>query len=529
MQKLHRLLLIAALVAIYLFGSYASLKAGLTWDELPEYFTFLANVTAVHGLLHGDITAYKELLNFGDRYYGIGFHVPAHFIQQLIEKPVAGYFDITRDTAYFLSKHWVVFNLFFCSGILVRNLMRQFTSDEIFSSLAVICFLLWPYVFGHAMINVKDIPFMFAWLLCTNYSFSMARRYCDGQTIGRLSILLLAIFTGWLFSIRIAGILVLFQYMIMAFYLRGARRSSESLQVAFPAAHIPLFAICLAFFVYVAYPVFWMNPFEVFNAIAYMSHHPSGELNVCTRTFDICMHGKSPITYIPLWLSVKLPVAIIAGYLILPMALMRMTGRNNGIDSRLFKTALLTSLSIPLLLIVRHVSLYNEIRQLLFLMPLFYCVGMVSLYIVSRKIAIAALLVSISIFIADQYLAFPYQYIWFNEVARQFKVEKYFEIDYWGASGRGLANQLTVAVKRVGPVNCLYADPYLLTLPFLGKEFTGCYRWLYDLPPDSPRPYLTASFSKTTRIVNCPEILREKFRLFLGNGDITVGSIRYCQ
>lgn len=536
MQKLHRLLLIAALVVIYLFGSYASLKAGLTWDELPELFTFFTNVAAVDGLLHGDITAYKELLVFSDKYYGVGFHLPAHFFQLLIERPVAGYFGIEQTDAYMLSKHWVVFNLFFCSGILVRNLMRQFTGDEIFSSLAAIGFLLWPYVFGHAMINVKDIPFMFAWLLCTNYSFSMARRYFDRQTIGRQSIILLAIFTGWLFSIRIAGVLILFQYMIMIFFLRGARCGRESLQATFPVTHISLFAICLLIFVYVAYPVFWTNPFEVFNAITYMSHHPTGELNVCTRTFGICMHGKSQIAYIPLWLSVKLPVAIIAGYLILPLAVMRMAGRNNGIDSRLFKTALLTSLSIPLLLIVRHVSLYNEIRQILFLMPLFYCVGIVSLYFVSRKIAIASLLVSISIFIADQYLAFPYQYVWFNEVARQFKVEKYFETDYWGAAGRGLANQLNIESKRVGPLNYIYGDMDFLIRPFLDKEtakyFQGRDVLNSDTPnPDNPllRPYLAASFYFSGYVVNCPEIHREKFRLFLGNGDITIGKIQYCK
>jgi hypothetical protein len=161
---------------------------------------------------------------------------------------------------------------------------------------------------------------------------------------------------------------------------------------------------------------------------------------------------------------------------------------------------------------------------------------MMSLYFVSRKIAIASLLASISIFIADQYLAFPYQYVWFNEVARQFKVERYFEIDYWGAAGRGLASQLNIESKRVGPFNYVYGDMDFLIRPFLDKDtakyFQGRDRLNSDaLNPDPPplRPYLAASFPFSDYVVNCPEIYREKFRLFLGNGDITVGKIQYCK
>jgi hypothetical protein len=528
MSKLHRPLLIAALATIYLFGSYASLKAGLTWDEMSETIISILNFEAVKGLLHGDMTAYQQLQAFGDKYYGVGFHIPAQIILMLIGKPIAAHFGLADLDAYMLAKHWVVFSLFFCSGFLVRYLMRLFTGDEIFSSLAAVGYLLWPYMFGHAMINVKDVPFMFAWLLCTSYSFFMARRYEGGQPIGRLSVCLLAILTGWLISIRIAGVLISLQYMISLLFLWGYLRKNASPRPAFSLSNIPLFLVCLILFVYISYPVFWINPLQVFNAIARMSHSPTGDLG-CTRIYGLCVSAPPPTFYIPAWLSVKLPVLVIAGYLILPLAFVKQAARETGGGMQFFKVALFTSLSIPLLLIVRHVSLYNEIRHILFLMPLFYCVGVASLYFVSRKAAVASLMASICIFSADQYLAFPYQYVWFNEVARQFKVEKYFETDYWGASGRGLANQLTIAAKRVGTVNCIYADPDSLIRPFMGKDYAGCLKWLYYLKPTDPRPYLTSSFSKTIFAVNCPELHREKFRLFLGKGDITVGRVQYCQ
>ena len=41
--------------------------------------------------------------------------------------------------------------------------------------------------------------------------------------------------------------------------------------------------------------------------------------DVCTNTLGSCMHPKDlPSTYIPIWLSVKLPLFIIIGIILLP-------------------------------------------------------------------------------------------------------------------------------------------------------------------------------------------------------------------
>lgn len=527
MQRLNKSLFMIALVVIYLFGSYASLHAGLTWDELAEFWTTMVNIVAVNGLLHNDMAAYQKLLSYGPRYYGVGFNIPAHLVQNLIAGPVAGYSGVSMGDGYLLSKHWLAFTLFFSSGFMVRYLMRLLTADELVSSLATIGYLLWPYVFGHAMLNVKDIPFMFAWLLCTSYSFSMVSRCWKGQKIGHVPVILLAIFTGWLISLRISGILIFLQYMITAFVFRSELRRSTLSGGVRPATNILLFLFCIVIFVYVSYPVFWLHPLDILNAVQYMSQHTI--VDSCTRTFGVCIKNQPPIAYIPMWLSVKLPLLVIAGYLLLPVAYMKMASRGAGMSMQFFKASFLVTLFIPLLLALRHVVLYDEIRHVLFIMPLFFCVGVASLYFVSRKAAIISLVASACIFTADHFLAFPYQYIWFNEIARQFKVEKYFAIDYWGASGRGLAAQLLLVEKRVGPVNCIYAEPDFLIRPFMGNNFAGCFLPLDLRTLTSPRPYLTTSFSRTSTVVDCPEVQREKFRLFLGNGDITVGKVLYCK
>ena len=50
-----------------------------------------------------------------------------------------------------------------------------------------------------------------------------------------------------------------------------------------------------------------------------------------------------------------------------------------------FGTLLATSIIIPMLLIFANVNLYDEIRHILFLIPLFLFLGLVSLYFFSKK------------------------------------------------------------------------------------------------------------------------------------------------
>ena len=97
------------------------------------------------------------------------------------------------------------------------------------------------------------------------------------------------------------------------------------------------------------------------------------------------MYAKNlPPTYIPIWLSVKLPFIILLGIFLLPF-----TEKKIFIDNKkniFFGTILSVSILIPLILIFRNVTLYDELRHIMFLIPLLFILGIVSLYIFSKKI-----------------------------------------------------------------------------------------------------------------------------------------------
>jgi len=80
-------------------------------------------------------------------------------------------------------------------------------------------------------------------------------------------------------------------------------------------------------------------------------------------------------------------------------------------------------------IVVMRSHLYDETRQLLFVYPLLFLTGSVALYVMSRKLAPVAALLSFAIFVWDQVQLHPYQYVYFNEVARFLDIDRLFETE----------------------------------------------------------------------------------------------------
>ena len=70
MSKLEK----TCLLIFTLVGVWASIHVGIAADDWPEYVTLQMNLAAILGLWSGDFTPYQALIEFGDRYYGMGFH-----------------------------------------------------------------------------------------------------------------------------------------------------------------------------------------------------------------------------------------------------------------------------------------------------------------------------------------------------------------------------------------------------------------------------------------------------------------------
>ena len=197
-------------------GVWASIGIGVTWDEDSEFNTLLLNWKAVYGLLQGSTDDYQALINYRDRYYGVGFHIVSGGLSFLLSHALPNLSGLDDRGWRLVLTHIPIFLSFVASGYLLRFLLLRFTQSQLTALLGMLAFLLWPYLLGHSLMNVKDIPFLFVWLLCTIECISVLDllESSTNKYPKRLiyKILLLGFLTAWLFSIRVTGVLIFIEF-----------------------------------------------------------------------------------------------------------------------------------------------------------------------------------------------------------------------------------------------------------------------------------------------------------------------------
>ncbi len=470
-MRLAQFALFAALLA---FGCLASLQQGLTWDEAREQETFDLSGKALAGLLRGDPAPIDAMQAYRDRYYGVGFHALAYPLQLALRPYVERTAGIDADDALLLAKHPAAFLAFALSVLVFYRVLRMFVRERLLATAFTAAYALYPYLFGHATLNVKDVPYMAAWLACTWLSLRLVRHHLAGKGWRFGEGLALALATALLASIRITGLLILAQ-LLFTFAL--ADRAAGSAvpargRLLRPAPSLAFFALVMTLVV-AAYPVLWPDPIQgLFGAVKYMGEHP---WNGCTLTWGECMRAQElPATYLPSWLVVKLPLVALVGIALAPFAYPRIaadTFRRVG-----FLTLAFGSLYLVAYAVVARTPLYDESRQFLFVYPLLFLLACVALDALSRPLALGAAALAVAMFAGDDLQLNPYQYVYFNEAARFLDVDRLFLTDYWAESGREMGRLIAADAKLTRDVECIYAQPIDHFRPFLGggrcvKEF----------------------------------------------------------
>lgn len=443
---------LAAFFLLAIIGIYAALNAGISWDEEAEYKTYLTNLAVFQGLLKGDLGPYADLAVYYDRYYGVGFHLLSHGLGSFLYSLKPDLFIYSTLGSRLIWAHLGTFLAFLASSIFFRACLLVLTKDRLIASLGMFAFLLWPYLFGHALMNVKDVPFLFIWLLCTYLALNIFIYARGDMRSPWCGFAVLGLVTGWLISIRVSGVLIFIEYFwLMIFWYVFNRPTKFKFSVVQFALSF-LLALCLG--VYLLYPILWLNPFEFSKALAYMSSHPwLGN----TLTAGQLIESKTRLPfYILSWLSVKLPIVVIVGLCLLPFVFLSKTFRNEKSVQYWAVAALgISVLSILSLLVIKRVGLYNELRQILFMAPLLMMLAIVALKWFNRKLAIVALVASTALMAIDDITLNPYQYTYVNELARHTELGKKYETDYFGLSVSQTARWLNES-NVDGSSQCLY-------------------------------------------------------------------------
>ena len=158
-----------------LIGAYLSINTGITHDETYDYNVWIANKNYILNFFFGyDLdTTY---LSGGGKFYGSGFH----YLSSLLEFFTGNLPQLSSyegDAKKILSKHISVFLFFVLSGLFFKKILKIIINDNYFVNLGTIFYLLYPYLLGHSFFNVKDIPFLSLWLICSYYIIRISRNY----------------------------------------------------------------------------------------------------------------------------------------------------------------------------------------------------------------------------------------------------------------------------------------------------------------------------------------------------------------
>ena len=516
------------LTLFFFIGSYFSIQTGITHDEAHEQEVWEYNVNAVKSIYNKN-DDYQNLQNYRYKYYGIGFQIFSQPVQIPIKFLIKKYSNIDNLGAHLLSKHFAIFLLFCLSGVFFFLIIKKITNDKNFSYLATILYLLYPYLLGHGFYNPKDSPFSSIWLICTYFSFRLSDDFLDKDKLKIFNILMLSFFTSLLISVRIAGILIFIQYLITFLILIELKKESVFYYIKKYLKKIFLFLTLTLFLVYLSYPVFWKNPLQIIDSILFMGRFP--DATGCTMLFGKCVPAqKLDITYIPSWILIKLPLIILIGLILIPFSEKKIFIINK--NKIFFGTIFISVLVFPILLIVNKVVLYDDIRQILFLVPLLFILGITSIYFFSKKISIFLTLFFITFFLYENIKIYPYQYSWLNIPSRLVDINKNFDSDYWSVSGKNMANYISKKENKYNNDICIFGWPQHSFKPFLNQKKFLCFKPDSELHKKNIRPFIGIQIGRNLRrgIPNgCSIEHKESFKLLFHSDEIITGKLLYCK
>jgi len=514
------------LIFIYIIiGTYLSLTNGITSDESFEQLNWVENLNGVKNLLiNGE---YNEFLEYQDKYHGIAFHYISQPIQFLLYKLISDLNNSTEYAGYLMSKHVVVFLFFSFSSIFFYRLIFKITNNEIFSILSTSTYLLYPYLFGHSLFNMKDIPFLSMWIITTFYSLRIVEDIFLEKNISNKSLIFLAILSSFLISIRILGFVIFFQFLISLIILFNFKNLNFINFIKKYFNHLIIFIITFSIFIYIFNPVFWLNPLEIVNSVIWMSQYFN---NICTLTLGDCMSSLSlPSSYYFIWLFFKLPIVLIIGLLLFPIVEKKIF--SNSIVAIYYGTLFFSFLFIIFLFILLKVNIYDEIRHIMFIIPLIFIVSLANLYIFNKRLSYILTFAVSLFFLIENINLNPYQYTWLNSFAKLTDIEKNFEVDYWGVSGKNLQKKIIdySQTNNLSKDTCIYGDEF--TKEFLIKDGFKCFKRYQELDSAEIKPalaYKNLRNSKRSDPRDCNLIWNEHYNYTFYNKKISVGTLWYC-
>lgn len=442
---------IATLLGISLIiGFFIVRDYGVGWDEPDIYQYSNYAIGAYSSILHpGQLQDYPDNLNL----YGPAYFMLANLLGRFLVSVIPAWSSI--DAWHF------VYYLTFLSGVLSLYLLANRWMSKWAAFGASLLFLTQPLLWGHAFMNPKDTPFMTFFMLSIYLGLCMADAPVQSMAKAALTIFA-GIVLGFTISFRVIGPLAGL-FVIAYAWINDRRRVWGYL--------IP-YLITAGATTYLTWPYLWKAPIANFiESFRTMANFPAtGNLLFWGELYK---PDQLPWYYFPTIFGLQLTEPLLLFSLIGLVVLIVSIPKKEKLEP----AALLAGwFLIPVITIfATHASLYDNARQLFFLLPPILFVAGLGMDLIFRNSPAVFPKVLLMMIIAlpglySMIRLHPYEYVYYNSlVGGTGGAFREFEMDYWGISFKDATEYLnTVApqganVRIFGPINLVqpYAKPDL--------------------------------------------------------------------
>ena len=403
------------------------------------------------------------LMQYHDRDYGVSFDLPAFLIERLFS------LDDSRDQ--YLLRHSLTFLAFFIAVLSIYKLATIHFNDWRFGLLAATLLVTSPRIFGEAFYNNKDIVFMSCVAICM-YTICRLNFSLTWQ-----SAVLHSLATALAITVRIPGMIFVLLTLCALTALLILKKVSTKKYLFLGS----IYGLTTALTVLILWPWLWEAP--VTHAVQAFRNMARFRWDHYNLYFGEFVYAKNlPWHYAPVWIGITTPLIFtffaIIGAIRVVTEVLRTKFYSLTTIHGMQDVMILGIAAGPIVItIMLNSTLYDGWRQLYFVYPgiVFLAIKGAQLFSMGHllgrhttRLIVAVFSFQIAINLSWMISSHPYQYLYFNSLARHTD-EQRFEWDYWGVTNfDGLKKILATDQRqkiKIAPIGATSLSQSISLLP----------------------------------------------------------------